>query len=71
LVQAGQEAGSPEEPQAGTELEVVMAIAIVKTEHNGAKRGKGFWGTKKEAKTGSRKARRANDKKVIRESVEG
>jgi hypothetical protein len=46
-------------------------FAITKTEHNGAKRGKGFWGTKREAKTGSRKARRANDKKAIRDSQEG
>jgi len=38
----------------------------VKTEHNGAKRGKGFWGTKKEAKALSKKARRAADKKACR-----
>lgn len=36
----------------------------MKTEHAGAKRGKGFWGRKAEAKKLSRKARRAADKKA-------
>ena len=40
---------------------------IVKTEHCGAKKGKSFWGTKKEAKNLSRKARRRNDKNAVKE----
>jgi len=40
---------------------------IRKTEHSGAKNGGGFWGTREEAKTLSRKARREIGKKIIRE----
>lgn len=40
---------------------------IVKTEHTGAKHGKSYWGSKKEAKTLSRKARRCNDKTACKE----
>ena len=40
---------------------------IVKTEHAGAKHGKSYWGTKKEAKTFSRKVRRRNDKNAVKE----
>ena len=39
---------------------------MTKTEHNGAKNGGGFWGTRAEAKKVSRKARRANGRKEIR-----
>jgi hypothetical protein len=35
-----------------------MAYAIVKTEHNGPKRGKGAWMRKKDAKVASSKVRR-------------
>jgi hypothetical protein len=43
-----------------------MAIRVRKTEHNGAKKGKGaFWGTKKEAKAGAKKKRRQNDKIAV------
>ena len=38
-----------------------------KTEHSGAKRGRGFWGRKVEAKKVSRKRRRAIDKDCIKE----
>lgn len=37
----------------------------IKTEHNGAKRGKGYWGVKKDAKELSRKRRRQNDKAAV------
>jgi len=37
----------------------------MKTEHNGAKHAKGFWGTKIEAKTNSKKKRRNDGKKVV------
>ena len=37
----------------------------LKTEHNGAKNGGGFWGPRKEAKELSKKARRENDKQFI------
>ena len=41
----------------------------LKTEHAGAKHGRGaFYGAKVEAKKASRKARRAADKKAIRET---
>jgi hypothetical protein len=47
-----------------------MAIRVRKTEHNGAKHGDGaFWGRKKEAKTGSKKRRRQNDKAAIKEGT--
>lgn len=38
----------------------------MKTEHNGAKKAKGYWGTKKEAKSLSKKGRRKADKKESR-----
>jgi len=38
---------------------------IKRTEHSGAKNGGGFWGTRKEAKSLSKKARRANSKEVL------
>jgi len=47
-----------------------MAIDIIKTEHNGPKRGKGYWGAKKDAKNFSRKKRRQNDRKAINNSME-
>jgi hypothetical protein len=39
----------------------------LKTEHSGAKKGRGYWGRKKQAKTTSKGKRRANDKKAIAE----
>lgn len=44
-----------------------MAYAIVKTEHNSAKRGKGAWMRKAEAKRASNRARRANDRRACGE----
>ena len=44
-----------------------MAYKVKKTEHNGAKHAKGFWGTKKEAKVRSNKTRRQNDKGATNE----
>ena len=41
-----------------------MANGKIKTEHTGAKNGGGYWGTRKEAKTYSKKARRSADKKA-------
>ena len=38
----------------------------MKTEHNGAKHGKGFWGRKQEAKEFSKKARRNQGKYLTR-----
>ena len=40
---------------------------IVKTEHNGAKRGKGAWERKKDAKKFSNRRRRQDDKKAAKE----
>jgi hypothetical protein len=42
---------------------------IKKTEHTGAKNGGGFWGTRDEAKSLSKKLRRANGKSIIRKST--
>lgn len=42
-----------------------------KTEHSGAKNGGGYWGKRAEAKTLSKKKRRANDKKATRPSYCG
>jgi hypothetical protein len=43
-----------------------MAYKVKKTEHAGAKRGRGaLWGTKFEAKSGSRKIRRRNARRLI------
>lgn len=45
-----------------------MAYSAVKTEHTGAKRGKGAsYGRKAAAKRASNKARRANDRKATRD----
>jgi hypothetical protein len=38
----------------------------MKTEHNGAKNGGGYWGKRAQAKRVSRKARRAADRKAVR-----
>jgi hypothetical protein len=47
-----------------------MANKVKKTEHSGPKRGQGaLWGTKQEAKTGSRKLRRRNATKIVKESL--
>jgi ribosomal-protein-alanine N-acetyltransferase len=42
---------------------------IRKTEHAGAKNGGGFWGTREEAKTLSKKLRRATGKKTIQKEL--
>lgn len=43
-----------------------MAYSTKETEHSGAKHGNGaYWGRKVDAKKGSKKARRANDKKAV------
>ena len=42
----------------------------IKTEHSGAKNGGGYWGKREEAKTSSRKIRRANDKKEVKRQKE-
>jgi hypothetical protein len=39
-----------------------VAIEVRKTEHAGAKNGRGFWGTRADAKAGSRKVRRVVDR---------
>lgn len=45
-----------------------MAHAAVKTEHSGAKKGKGaYWGTKRSAKKESNIRRRRNDKHARKE----
>ncbi len=40
-----------------------------KTEHAGAKNGGGHWGTREEAKALSKKARRINNKKDVRQEL--
>ena len=43
-----------------------MAYKVVRTEHSGAKKGKGaYWGIKADAKKASNKARREYGKRVI------
>jgi hypothetical protein len=37
----------------------------IKTEHNGAKNGGGYWGKRAEAKRVSNKIRRADEKKML------
>mgnify|MGYP001407046548 CR=1 FL=1 len=37
------------------------------TEHNGPKRGRGYWGRKAEAKAVSKRQRRINDRKACKE----
>ena len=46
-----------------------MANAKLKTEHNGAKNGGGAWDTRFNAKKASRKARRSNDKRLVRQAL--
>jgi hypothetical protein len=41
----------------------------LKTEHSGAKNGGGHWGTREEAKTLSKNARRSKSKKIIKEEL--
>lgn len=41
-----------------------------KTEHSGPKNGGGFWGTREEAKSLSKKSRREKAKKIVRKDVE-
>lgn len=44
-----------------------MAWGRVKSEHAGAKHGKGYWGRKADAKQASRRARRSGDRGVAQE----
>lgn len=44
-----------------------MAYAAKKTEHAGAKNGRGFWGHRAEAKKASKHRRRENDKHLARD----
>ena len=46
-----------------------MAWNVRRTEHSGAKNGGGYWGLRTIAKQGSKKARRANDRKAISEGA--
>jgi hypothetical protein len=46
-----------------------MANKVRKTEHAGAKNGGGYWGTRLEAKTMSKKTRRKNAKKMIEREI--
>jgi len=46
-----------------------MAIAKIKANHNGAKNGGGAWCTRFEAKRASKKIRRRNGKKAIRNAL--
>ncbi len=41
----------------------------IKTEHNGAKNGGGYYGTRQEAKTISSKVRRVRGRKIIDEAI--
>ena len=51
---------------------VGMAYQAKKTEHSGAKRGRGaYWGPKKDAKRESSRKRRKNDRNESRERYEG
>ncbi len=47
-----------------------MSRRSQKAEHGGAKNGGGWWGRREEAKTRSRKIRRANDRDAVREVSE-
>jgi len=42
-----------------------MTMNKIKTEHNGAKNGGGYWGKRVEAKRISNKIRRADEKKML------
>lgn len=46
-----------------------MALSHVKANHNGAKHGKGAWTTKAAAKMASRKIRRTDDRRFVREAL--
>jgi hypothetical protein len=47
-----------------------MANAATKTEHSGAKKGRGaYWGHKVDAKHESNKKRRSNNKEAVKEEV--
>jgi len=46
-----------------------MAYGGTRTEHNGAKRGRGFWGRKWEAKLVSKKKRREESKAICRKGA--
>ena len=45
-----------------------MAIKVRTTDHAGPKNGGGHWGSRSEAKAGSRKKRRTIAKRLVRES---
>lgn len=47
-----------------------MSFEVKKTEHSGAKHGKGFWGRKADAKHQSSRTRRKNAAGEIRKAIE-
>jgi hypothetical protein len=47
-----------------------MGNERMKPDHNGAKNGGGFWGTRAEAKTMSKKRRRSVVNKITRKALE-
>jgi len=47
-----------------------MGFEVKKTEHSGAKHGKGFWGRKADAKHQSSRTRRKNAAEEIRKVIE-
>jgi non-ribosomal peptide synthetase component E (peptide arylation enzyme) len=47
-----------------------MAWGRIKSEHAGAKRGKGYWGRKTAAKVASRRARRREARTAVIEGLE-
>lgn len=48
-----------------------MSSRMKKTEHSGAKNGGGYWGPRSEAKKESKKLRRRNAKRIVRDSLKG
>ena len=47
-----------------------LGFRRIRTEHAGAKNGGGYWGTREEAKRGSKRARRATGKAICRTELE-
>lgn len=48
-----------------------MGYDVGKSEHTGAKNGGGHWGLRVEAKAGSKKLRRVNDRVAVEEDDDG
>jgi hypothetical protein len=49
-------------------MRIYLSMAAIKTEHNGAKNGGGFWGTRSMAKKLSKRLRRIAAKKEVSRS---